>query len=226
MSYCISYIHIAHWTMKKNQVNWNQNKYFFLNKMLLKSSFAICKPLYSNINIFILCHHYDTWAPFDKWFNWNPAWISNHMPCKVCDEITYTFPNFVPKVWEWISNFIPHFNVITYPCYTNGYFPTFILILPPKYLSICINTLFDNMRTERSDNSLKCDKLKSSWLSRQNPRGGRTCQDFHKAIFSCDTALFDCQPSRQFSAIVVNSGIEGGRESGIGRLGVYLIEIG
>ena len=32
------------------------------------------------------------------------AWISNHMPDKVWDEITYPFPNF-NEVWEWISNF-------------------------------------------------------------------------------------------------------------------------
>ena len=49
-----------------------------------------------------------------------PAWISNHMPSKVWDEISYPFPNFnscTVEVWEWISNFIPHFtmDVITYP---------------------------------------------------------------------------------------------------------------
>ena len=43
------------------------------------------------------------------------------MPGKVWDEITYPFPNFngcTVEVWEWISNFIPHFYeyVITYPC--------------------------------------------------------------------------------------------------------------
>ena len=46
--------------------------------------------------------------------------ISNHKPNKVWDEITYPFPNFngcTIEVWEWISNFIPHFiiDVITYP---------------------------------------------------------------------------------------------------------------
>ena len=50
------------------------------------------------------------------------AWISNHMPCKVQDEITYPFPNFsgcIVEVWEWRSNFILHFitDVITYPCW-------------------------------------------------------------------------------------------------------------
>ena len=47
------------------------------------------------------------------------AWISNHTPCKVWDEITYPFPNFngaTIEVWEWISNYIPHFkmDVITH----------------------------------------------------------------------------------------------------------------
>ena len=39
-------------------------------------------------------------------------WISNQMHIKVWDEITYPFPNFnrwTAEVWEWISNFIPHF---------------------------------------------------------------------------------------------------------------------
>ena len=40
-----------------------------------------------------------------------PAWISNHMPSKVWEEIIYPFPNFngcTVEVWEWISNFNPH----------------------------------------------------------------------------------------------------------------------
>ena len=50
-----------------------------------------------------------------------PAWISNHIHYKTCDEITYPFPNFngcTIEVWKWISHFIPHFtgHVITYPC--------------------------------------------------------------------------------------------------------------
>ena len=46
------------------------------------------------------------------------TWISNHMHSKLLDEITYPFPNFNVKVWEWISNFIPYYMaVITYPCW-------------------------------------------------------------------------------------------------------------
>ena len=38
-----------------------------------------------------------------------PAWMNNHMPSKVYDEITNPFPNFNVynlKVCEWIPNFI------------------------------------------------------------------------------------------------------------------------
>ena len=57
------------------------------------------------------------------WINFNTsmAWISNHMPSKVWDKITYLFPNsngYTVEGLEWISNFIPHFviDVITNPC--------------------------------------------------------------------------------------------------------------
>ena len=45
--------------------------------------------------------------------------MSNYMPSKVWDEITYPFPNFngcTVEVWEWVSNFMSHFimDAITY----------------------------------------------------------------------------------------------------------------
>ena len=54
------------------------------------------------------------------YINLIPAWLSNHIPSKVWDEITYPFPNFnggTIEVWEWISDFIPHsiMDVITFP---------------------------------------------------------------------------------------------------------------
>ena len=62
-------------------------------------------------------------APF-YWYGLNliSAWISNHMPNKVCNEITYPFPNFngcTVEAWEWMINFIPHFimDVIIHPCW-------------------------------------------------------------------------------------------------------------
>ena len=49
-----------------------------------------------------------------------PAWVGNHTPINVWNEIIYPFSNFnccTIEVWEWISNFIKHFHghVITYP---------------------------------------------------------------------------------------------------------------
>ena len=45
---------------------------------------------------------------------------SSHMPNKEWGEITYLSPDFnssTVEIYEWISNFIPHFimDVITYP---------------------------------------------------------------------------------------------------------------
>ena len=55
-----------------------------------------------------------------------PTWRSNYIHYKVCDEISYPFPNFngiTVEVWEWISIFILHFTgyVMTYPCWDLSY---------------------------------------------------------------------------------------------------------
>ena len=70
---------------------------------------------------------FNTWGPFYRHgFTLIPVWIRNRMPSEVWDEIIYPFPNFngcTVKVWECISNFIPHFitDVITYPCWVWSY---------------------------------------------------------------------------------------------------------
>ena len=55
------------------------------------------------------------------WFNFNPSMDkSSHAQLSV-EWNTYPFPNFngaTVEVWEWISNFIPHF--ITYPCWDSS----------------------------------------------------------------------------------------------------------
>ena len=48
-----------------------------------------------------------------------PTWINNRMRSKVWDIITCPLPNFsgvIIEVWEWVSNWIPHFmmDVIIY----------------------------------------------------------------------------------------------------------------
>ena len=53
-------------------------------------------------------------GPFSEHgFTLIPAWISNHVPSEVGEEITYLFPN---SNVEFISNLIPHFimDVIIY----------------------------------------------------------------------------------------------------------------
>ena len=50
------------------------------------------------------------------------SWLSNHMPSKALDGITYPFPSFsgcAVEVWEGIRNFIWHFimDVIINPCW-------------------------------------------------------------------------------------------------------------
>ena len=52
---------------------------------------------------------------------WIPKWINDYIPSKMCDEITYQFPNLngaAVDVSELISNFIQYLtvHVITYPC--------------------------------------------------------------------------------------------------------------
>ena len=42
------------------------------------------------------------------------SWISNHMSNKVWDDISSPLPNsngYFVEIWEWVSNFIPHFMV-------------------------------------------------------------------------------------------------------------------
>ena len=54
------------------------------------------------------------------WISFNPSLNICCIHYEVWDEITYPFPNFngcSVEVWEWISNFIPHLIVITYPCW-------------------------------------------------------------------------------------------------------------
>ena len=64
-----------------------------------------------------------------------PAWISNYMPSKEWNEITYPFPNF-NEVCEWINNFSPYcvMNKIIDPCWqkgaTEGYNPISELFFP------------------------------------------------------------------------------------------------
>ena len=53
---------------------------------------------------------------------WIPAWMRNHMPTQIWDEITYPLSNIndcTIKVWELISSFTQHYimDVIIHPCW-------------------------------------------------------------------------------------------------------------
>ena len=59
-------------------------------------------------------------TPFINRVKFNPRMDNYHIHCKVWDEISFAFTNYngrAVEVWEWISNFIPHFagHVIIYP---------------------------------------------------------------------------------------------------------------
>ena len=60
------------------------------------------------------------WALLLTWIIFISAWISDYMPGKVNEEIINPSPSFngCIEVWEWMSNFIPHFivDVITFSC--------------------------------------------------------------------------------------------------------------
>ena len=61
------------------------------------------------------------WGPF-YWHGLTliPACISNHMLRKVWDKITHPSPNingYTVEVWEWISNFTPHFIMDAITCW-------------------------------------------------------------------------------------------------------------
>ena len=94
------------------------------------SCWAFIRPIYTHwpwcLLALRLSHSYPStrkgrlWLPLLAWLPSIPAWISNHMPSKLWDEITYPFPNFngsTVEVWEWMSSFIWRFAmyVITYP---------------------------------------------------------------------------------------------------------------
>ena len=78
-----------------------QEYIYYKMKPLFSKCHNISSHLVSHLNE---CHLIDLLTCI----NFNPSIVSNHMPCKMWDEITYQFPNFngcAAEVWEWISNF-------------------------------------------------------------------------------------------------------------------------
>ena len=63
--------------------------------------------------IHLLCEHAIRGPFYWHGLTLIPAWISNHIHYKMWNEITSPFPIFngaTVEVWEWRSNFIPHFT--------------------------------------------------------------------------------------------------------------------
>ena len=79
-------------------------------------------PIILDSMTFMRCHYCVKFDSFQVQGRLLQTWcISNDMPNKVWNEITYPSPNFngvAVKVWEWISDFILHIikDVIIYPC--------------------------------------------------------------------------------------------------------------
>ena len=74
-----------------------------------------CVGAYIHVFIPVCGHYIDCVCVIDMSIGYTlfPAWIGNYIQYKVSDEIIYPFPNFngtAVEVWEWINNFIPHFN--------------------------------------------------------------------------------------------------------------------
>ena len=114
-----------------NKTLWHSNKNTKIFKQEYEFQNIICKTaaIFSKYQCIKSCymqhgkHDVRCQGPLLlTWFNLNPAWIGNHLPGKVWDEINYPFLNFngyTVEVKEWISDFIQHFimDVIMYPCW-------------------------------------------------------------------------------------------------------------
>ena len=73
------------------------------------------------------------WTPLLTGLTLMPAWISNPISIKVCDEITYSISNFngsIVEVWGWINNVTPYFT---------GAWSTDINVLLLTEINVCIS---------------------------------------------------------------------------------------
>ena len=107
----------------------NDSLYFILlllNHPYLVHSFNVNGIMYFwEVSLILIsrCDCVDTRAPlYYHGLTLISAWISNYIYYKLWGEITYPFLNFngcTVEVYEWISNFIPHFtgHVITNTCW-------------------------------------------------------------------------------------------------------------
>ena len=80
--------------------------------------------------------------PLLTWFNFNPTWISYHMPSKMWDEIIYLFPNF--NGWSLgKDNF--------YPTHKDGC--NYLFMLGLKLIHVSKGAAEDNFTENAQDNN-------------------------------------------------------------------------
>ena len=78
--------------------------------------FFLPPPFFQFYFCFIVCHK-THWSDTDLYILsvvLIPEWVRKQIPIKMWDDISSLFPNFnvcAVEVWEWISNFIPHFII-------------------------------------------------------------------------------------------------------------------
>ena len=93
---------------------WNRLIFTLVFPMLVRRGLYIdTTPCIRFIVCWVLLYHRSiSETPLKRGLTFLSAWISNHIPSKVWNEIIYPFPRFngaVVEVWEWINNFIPNF---------------------------------------------------------------------------------------------------------------------
>ena len=87
---------------------------------------SLCSANYDSVNTTAGWYMHEDLGPHLLiWFKFNPCRDNLSIALIKCGEIIYSFPNFngaTVEVWEWISNFIPHFtgHVITFPWWASS----------------------------------------------------------------------------------------------------------
>ena len=116
-SLCFESINILNSFEEKRRCIWVVAPFLGIENTCFQCIRRCCTDL-----IFLECLEYSGFNITCIIMDFIVAWISNHVPGKVWNEITYPFPNFngrAVEVWEWISNFITRLmmDVITYSCW-------------------------------------------------------------------------------------------------------------
>ena len=111
---CSNYIFILYLTPGFNELGKDKRKArreTFKFRDFVKLILEIWRYTHDSLFVMLFVLVYHSPLPLSyrgTLYKHGPSWISNHMPSKLWDEITYPSPNFngcTVEVWEWISNF-------------------------------------------------------------------------------------------------------------------------